>query len=320
MLLTSYEVDSITRLPDGTWYQNTAHGRRIEGPNTINKALTIPCGKCLECRLQYSRMWAARCMMEASLHDENYFLTLTYDDEHLPGSSVDADGVIDAPKLATLRKKDFQDFMKRLRKDTEQKLRYFAAGEYGSTTLRPHYHAIVFGLHLVDLVPYKQNGRGDWLYNSDMLDKIWSNGRVIVGECTFESAAYTARYVVKKALGDASEALVELGFEKEFVVMSRKPGLAKEFYEQHIADFARFGCVYLPTEQGNLKIPAPRYFKTFLETDDPDQYFTLKENAEAAAEVNTDLLLSMSSKDYLSMCRDREEYKKAKIKALERSL
>ena len=92
----------------------------------------VPCGKCIGCRLDYSRKWAIRCVLEAQMHKENCFLTLTYDDEHLP-------------KGEKLEKEEMQKFWKRLRKATGTKIRYYMAGEYGTEGGRPHYHACVFG-------------------------------------------------------------------------------------------------------------------------------------------------------------------------------
>ena len=100
--------------------------------------LQVPCGNCIGCRLERSRQWATRCMFEASLHDENCFVTLTYSPDYLPEG-------------ATLVKKDVQNFMKRLRKaGTNGKFKYFLCGEYGENFNRPHYHICFFNLDFVD--------------------------------------------------------------------------------------------------------------------------------------------------------------------------
>lgn len=109
--------------------------------------LKISCGQCIGCRLERSRDWALRIVQEATLHAQNSFVTLTYADRHLPSH-------------ASLRKKHLQDFMKRLRFSTDAKLRYYACGEYGTTSLRPHYHICLFGADFsADRKLYKKNAR-----------------------------------------------------------------------------------------------------------------------------------------------------------------
>lgn len=141
----------------------------LQGP-----AVKIPCGKCIGCRLDYSRQWANRCMLEAQYYppDQVWFATITYNDKYVPRvMSSDPDTGKQAPAL-TLRKRDFQLWMKRLRRHfPENKIRFFAAGEYGSETLRPHYHAILFGLPLADCEPYEKSGNYQ-LFTSKSIAKV----------------------------------------------------------------------------------------------------------------------------------------------------
>lgn len=149
----------------------------------------LPCGQCRGCRLEKSRQWAMRCVHEAQLHEENCFLTLTYRDECLP-------------KDGSLEKRDFVNFMKRFRKAIEpRKIRYFMCGEYGERFCRPHYHACVFGFDFADKVLYRQVN-GCSLYTSEFLAALWPAGFSTIGSVTFESAAYVARYVMKKYTGE----------------------------------------------------------------------------------------------------------------------
>ena len=165
----------------------------------------IPCGKCIGCRLAYTRMWADRCIAEATRHDSSYFVTLTYDNEHLPHAVDPNTGEI--LDHGTLVKRDCQLFMKRLRKNYsyDNKIRFFLAGEYGSTTARPHYHVILFGLVLDDLKLYSKTALGFNLYNSDWLSAIWGLGHVVIADVTWETCAYTARYILKKQSGPQSQ-------------------------------------------------------------------------------------------------------------------
>lgn len=155
--------------------------------------LRLPCGQCIGCRLDRSRQWATRCMHEARNHERNSFITLTYADEYLP-----LDG--------SLCKSHFQEFIKRLRHEKSEPIKYFHCGEYGSpeNSQRPHYHAIVFNYEPKDLEYYKTSN-GNNLYSSERLTQIWGKGYAVVGEVTWESAAYVARYCVKKINGPEAE-------------------------------------------------------------------------------------------------------------------
>ena len=191
--------------------------------------VTLPCGQCIGCRLERSRQWAIRCVHEASLYDDNCFITLTYSDENLP-------------PYGSLVKKDFQDFMKRLRKRFSN-VRYYHCGEYGSKTKRPHYHAILFNIDFPDkeLLTINNDQR---LYTSEILSKIWGKGICSIGSVTFESAAYVARYIMKKANGDDAELKychvdddgVWNSIEPEYTTMSRRPGIGKEWFDKFKSD------------------------------------------------------------------------------------
>jgi len=147
--------------------------------------------------MQRSAEWALRCVHEASLHKENCFITLTYNPEHLP-----PDG--------GLRKKHFQKFMKRLRKHLgSKKIKFYMCGEYGDKNNRPHYHALLFGHDFLDRVLYGETPSGHPLYMSPTLEKLWGQGYVQVGEVTYESAAYVARYIMKKINGKAKDQVDE---------------------------------------------------------------------------------------------------------------
>lgn len=188
----------------------------------------LPCGRCIGCRLKYSRVWASRIMNEAHMHSENTFITLTYDDEHLP-------------RFGFLDKKHFVDFMKRFRKFLYPKrIRYFMCGEYGDELMRPHFHACIFGYEFKDEVFYKKNKLGHRLFTSETLNKIWKKGYCITGALEFDSAAYVSRYVVKKVNGikefDTYAHYVDLETgeiffrPKEYATMSRNKGIGLDWY------------------------------------------------------------------------------------------
>lgn len=150
-------------------------------------AVTVPCNKCIGCYLDYSNEWILRCKMELELCEKATFITLTYDNEHLPEKS-------------NLCRKDVQDFLKRLRRRIEPlKIRYFGCGEYGSKGNRPHYHLIIFGFQFDDLIFLKRTKRGENIYRSPMLEKIWTFGFSSVGYVDESSIKYCTKYLQKFA-------------------------------------------------------------------------------------------------------------------------
>lgn len=172
--------------------------------------LHIPCGKCLECQENYSRQFAVRVCQELKYHKENCFVTLTY-----------------AFSPVSLIKKDLQDFFKRLRK--KHSFRYFACGEYGSKGLRPHYHVIIFGYKPHDLILFKKDKRGNDIYRSPELEKIWKNGFVSVGlNIDVFTAKYCAKYMQK-----SNDVLPDC--IKPFILSSRRPGIG--FRNEDISQF-----------------------------------------------------------------------------------
>lgn len=213
-----------------TGYQSAEFGGALQfDPSLVKhdfREIVVPCGRCFGCRLERSKMWAVRCMHESQMHDASSFVTLTYSDDHLPVNG-------------SLNYKDFQDFMKRLRKRYGA-VRYYMCGEYGETTWRPHFHALLFGLYFEDRKFFKTSAAGHRLYVSDALNKLWPFGENnLIGDVTFESAAYCARYVIKKVNGDRAlehytrvdprtGEVVQL--TPEFAHMSLKPGIGAPWF------------------------------------------------------------------------------------------
>lgn len=178
-------------------FQKTKHGN-TEASSADE--LSLPCGQCIGCRLERSRQWAIRCMHEAQLHENNSFITLTISDDqsHLPLQK--------RISTNTLRKSDFQRFMKRLRDKRDYRadghIGYYYCGEYGEKYQRPHYHACLFNCDFPDKYLYKITDTGEHLFRSPELEKLWPYGFSTIGNVTFESAAYVARYITKKITGE----------------------------------------------------------------------------------------------------------------------
>jgi len=190
-------------------------------------ALQVPCGKCDGCKADKALTWALRIHNEASLHDKNCFMTITYDDAHLP-----EDGKIN--------KDHMQRFLKRLRHTGQ--FRYYAVGEYGGKTQRPHYHAIVFGQDFLAGSNIQINSE---LYTDSAISDCWGSGSVILAPFTMATACYVAGYVSKK-----------IGDHDSFHLMSRRPGIGKEWLARNISDVRRSGKLVI--EGREYPVP-PRY-------------------------------------------------------------
>lgn len=210
-------------------------------------------------------------MHEAQLYKEEEcaFITLTYADEHLPD-------------LGSLVTKDWQDFAKRVRNHMGP-FRFFHCGEYGDLRGRPHYHACTFGLQLEDLVPAGKTKSGEMAYDSQQLTEIWGKGKTQIGALTFQSAAYVARYVMKKVNGQKkkeghyniiNKQTGEIKGEKkpEYITMSRKPGIGKKWIEKYKTD------VYPRDEviMNGKRMRPPKFYDGHYELTDPQQHKQLK--------------------------------------------
>lgn len=195
----------------------------------------VPCGQCIACRLNRASDWAVRIMHEKKMVGSACFITLTYDQEHVPWVS---------DKHATLVKRDVQLFLKRLRKELEPaKIRYYLCGEYGEQYGRPHYHIIVFGLS-------KDNAER-------IVPLVWRFGLVHIGDVTFDSAAYVARYCTKLLTGKKKEWYSERNILPEFSLMSRRPGIGATWLEKYGNEVKTHHNVIV---KGKKMCP-PRYYK-----------------------------------------------------------
>lgn len=222
--------------------------------------LPFPCGQCLPCRINKRRVWTLRLMLESYYHEKASFVTLTYDDSHLPLSPDNG--------LPVLQKRDCQLWLKRLRKFfTGREIRYYLAGEYGTKTHRPHYHAILFGISPEELdsefVIYggKSGGTKGIEKRNTTLSRTWCKGLVHVGEVTRESVQYCAGYVTKKFVKKDS------GYEPEFSLMSRRPGIGARAITEIAATLQLYNLQERTERQLRIdgsKWPLGRYLQTKL--------------------------------------------------------
>lgn len=275
----------------------------------------LPCGGCEGCLLERSRQWAVRCMHEAQLWEKNCFITLTYEDP---------------PPWNSLVHSDFQKFMKRLRKrfkgdkevvddrtgKSSRPIRYYMAGEYGSARGRPHYHACIFNFAFEDLKFLRRTNSGSDLYRSAQLESLWPYGYSSVGDVTFESAAYVARYVMKKQNQDIDvHAPVDLETGEvierlpEYNRMSLKPGIGANFVDKFKSDVFPNDYVVV----NGHKAKPPRYYFKRLEQQDPDLY----EQVEYSRAMKG---LQSCEENTVERLGARQKVLQAKLKQLQRNL
>ena len=226
----------------------------------LNNKIEIPCGKCLECRLNYAKTWANRCMLEKEKYKDNYFITLTYNNENLPKNGVNKE---DIKKFLKLLRQHYQ------RKYKHQGIRFFICGEYGDHTARPHYHGIFFNLPIFDL-KYFTNRNNQNYYLSEEIAKIWKKGQILIGNVTENSCGYVARYITKKRIGkNAKEYYEKLKINPEFLTMSTKPGIGREWIEENYKKV--FNENNIIGKNGKI-YNIPRYFKKIVKKIDYETY------------------------------------------------
>lgn len=283
----------------------------------------IPCGRCIGCRLDYSRHWADRMMLELETQGKGVFVTLTYNDDSL----VDKNGV-STSGYGSLYKRHFQLFMKKLRKEQAKygrKIRYFAVGEYGSwkNTHRPHYHAILYGIGLDDLenkIPVGFNELRQSVYTSDTIARHWPYGFISVGDVSWRCCAYVARYVTKKALEPESDLLNEsFDLNPMFSLMSRKPGIAGKYLEDHPDCFDNTK-IFISTSEGSKEIYIPKYFVSKLQLIDSEKYDNIIAQRTLYAQDSMMNKLSQTDLPLIDYLEVEEKKTIDKIKSLRRSL
>lgn len=259
--------------------------------NGSTQTIRLACGQCVGCRLERSRQWATRCLHEASLYPRNAFITLTYDDVNLPFDRG-------------LHYDHFQKFMKRLRKRMGA-CRFYMCGEYGPQEGRPHFHACLFGVDFDDKTQWKKTSAGSFLYRSKTLEELWPFGFSSVGDVNFESAAYVARYIMKKITGDMAAIAYsytdpETGEVKqvvsEFCHMSLKPGIGAAWLEKYQSDVFPHDYVIVRGK----KVRPPKYYDRIFNRKDAYEMFLIKSDRELLGQSlrldNTDARLAVKEK------------------------
>lgn len=294
----------------------------------------VPCGQCIGCRLDHSREWASRCEMEYMQMEKKYgkrvamdscfFVTLTYDNDHVKFGDQG---------YSTLDYDDVKTFLDNLRHDAkrhgkvlDEGIRYYGAGEYGDQYGRPHYHIIIYGLTLdmpADRTPTKDaefffvNKMGDPIYKCDYLQKIWKNGYVTIGRFDWKTAAYTARYVLKKQKGKAASFYDDNGIAPEKSFCSNRPGIGFYYLDDNQLDIVEHGYIQLANGR---KSPIPRYFKKRLTDWNSDFMWDYQYDAYDKLRNNLFNELNKTDLDLLGYFEAQEDIKKSHLKKLQRGV
>lgn len=289
------------------------------------KVMLIPCGQCIGCRIRQREDWTTRIELEARGYpkEEVWFITLTYDDEHVPGMIVKTGEIMRKVQytwkpgekrpssVQILLYEDIQKFLKRLRKAYRGKLRYFVAGEYGEQTARPHYHMILYGWRPTDLENlYKIHHNG--YYNSKWLENLWGMGQIQIAQAVPETYRYVAGYVTKKMYeidGKKANEYYELGQTKPFACMSLKPGLGDHYYQEHKAEIWRQG--YIQCTNGK-RAQIPRYYEKQMEAENPQRLWRIKQNRQLRAIEQK--RLQLEGQDYKTVLETKERVTKKQTK------
>lgn len=256
----------------------------------------VPCGKCVSCKLDYSREWATRVFHEMSVNPTGMFLTLTINDESMVREGFYRKGEYYPPY--SVYKRSLQLFLKRMRKALSivavnpetgrkkrfyQKFRYLGCGEYGNAKLRPHYHVAVMGIEFPDKRYWKHSRSGEMLFRSETLETLWPYGYSSIGEVTWQSAAYVARYTVKKSADkkEYEKTDVETGevidLLPEFLIMSK--GIGLDWWKRYGQDTDKDYLIVDFTK----RVKVPRYYDKQREKKDPDSLEAIKQQREIRA-------------------------------------
>lgn len=286
----------------------------------------IPCGGCVACRLDYSKQWANRCSLESSMYENNYFLTLTYDDEHIKR------GKLCNPTLDKADQKKFIHDLRQLysRKFEHDGIRFFGCGEYGDKYFRPHYHVIMFNLPIDDLstkfpqpdgtfIQKREKMTGRYYLYSPSIQKLWPYGYVVIADCNWNTEAYVSRYVMKKQKGEnASIYEDKLGVIPPYLFMSTHPGIGTQHFLDNYKKYIDDPYLIIPRPyKSTLHCGLPRAFKKRIKVLSPEIYQKMVDKAK------DDILKSRSliSGKYLinSIREAQEDLFISKSKAFSRS-
>ena len=338
-LIRIKNLNKPTKALDGHIYYKAS----IEQPDDINLRLeelkasaitdyqVIPCKKCIGCRLEYSREWANRGYLEAKLWKQNWFVTLTYDEENIKYNEeiTTSQGITYTSEewKGTLDTADLEKFLHNLRQYMSRKgiqkdgIRYMACGEYGEERERPHYHLILFNCNLPQESFYKPriiNHETYW--QNKIIEKCWKHGISNISEASWNNIAYCSRYITKKITGKQSEEYyAEKGQIKEFFRTSRMPGIGKGYYDKYKDKIYKNDEIIIHNKTGTIATKPPKYFDKLYEAENPKAMEKIKRKRQRQQLHNNRLKDTKTSKTRLQQLAVEESYKADETMKLRRS-
>lgn len=271
---------------------------------------TIPCQHCWACKLNYSAEWATRNMLETLDHETAFFITLTYDDEHLPilenttyiqkfdlgyktvelPETIENDGTWIEGSLWPDHVKTFiNSLRKHFNRLGTNNIRYFYCGEYGETTQRPHYHMLIYGLpmDITQNYDYHIDKQFKEHWKNPIIDQYWPYGMHDIANVEWSSAAYVSRYCMKKIYEEenSDQWYAEHGKLKEFICMSRKPGIGMNYYQKNKFKIYENDSMIMKTVKGNTgSFKPPKAFDKLFKEEYPDQFEKIEKHRKKCAE------------------------------------
>lgn len=266
----------------------------------------LKCGKCIECKLQHAKMWGARAAMEIKTSpNNNWFITLTYADKYLTYNKWN---------LPTINENDLTIFIKKLRKKYGEGIKYLAGSEYGSRKQRPHFHIIFFNLKLNDLIETGTNNNlNQKYYISKDIDKLWGKGLHIIGQVTYNSANYVARYTLKKQSKIDYE---KLNIAPEKLRMSK--GIGEKYYEKNKDNIFKYG-IKIKAGEKLIETPIPRYFLKKAVKEGKEELVETWKN-EIIKKQNLRMEQLTKKRNYTKILIDNRTILEQKTKTLKRNL
>lgn len=292
----------------------------------------IPCNNCIGCRLDYSREWANRGYLEAKCWKQNYFVTITYEESNMKvlEECLDENEITywnDGTWNGTLVPEELTQFIKNIRqimsRDYNQDgIRFMACGEYGEENERPHYHIIFFNLNLPLNTFYNPKIiNNEMYYQNTIIERAWKKGISNISEASWNNIAYTARYITKKVNGKtSSEYYASKGQSKEFLRVSRAPGIGKYYYDKHKKEIYERDEIIIKNKTGIISCKPPKYFDSLYEKENPEHFKKIKKERIKRAKSNAKLEDQAISVTRLNRLAIEERTKDAKNQQLIRSM
>ncbi len=335
--LINYDNDYIRHKLNKINAKTLEHGRLTQ---------TIPCGHCYACKLNKSAEWATRCMLETLKSEHNYWITLTYDEDHVPIAEEtkwkieNQDGTFQEITYKNegdeiwctgcLIPEDATNFLKRLREYLRSHydhtgVKVYYCGEYGSLNARPHFHMLLFNCPIPMEESYDfhidENFKEHW--KNRIIEELWQhNGMVDITEIEWSNAAYTARYTMKKVFNERTDQeYYASGKIPEFVRMSRRPGIGMDYYEQNKFKIYENDELIMKTVKGNTgSIKPPKAFDKLFKEQYPEQYNKIERRRKELARKSRNNLYYITDMTDFEILKNKSESITTKSKMLKREL